>query len=190
MSKKEIIHKEGDIFGVYKVIQKNPDKFWGSTQNFWDCVCIECGKLCIVSGQVLRRCRKRCGKIKHPGDKFTEREIYLRYQWAQYRTGAKKRGYCFEIDFEFLCKLLDDPCTYCGKTPSNGADRADNKIGYAVSNCLPCCAICNRAKREISKKDFSAYIHGFITKFCQPISLKEIRCVKCTKGFGSATIRT
>lgn len=40
----------------------------------------------------------------------------------------------------------------------NGIDRVDNKEGYEVSNCLPCCSICNYLKCDMTYKDFILWI--------------------------------
>ena len=40
----------------------------------------------------------------------------------------------------------------------NGIDRKYNDIGYDRLNCLPCCKICNRAKKDMSYEDFMEWI--------------------------------
>lgn len=37
-----------------------------------------------------------------------------------------------------------------------GIDRVDNNSGYSLSNCVPCCSDCNRAKREMTKEQYIA----------------------------------
>jgi len=36
----------------------------------------------------------------------------------------------------------------------NGIDRVDNSKGYISSNCVPCCKVCNIAKRDLSQDKF------------------------------------
>jgi hypothetical protein len=40
----------------------------------------------------------------------------------------------------------------------NGIDRVDNFKGYEIDNCVPCCYICNYAKRDMSKDQFLAWV--------------------------------
>ena len=47
----------------------------------------------------------------------------------------------------------------------NGIDRKDNNIGYIVSNCLPCCSWCNKAKLTNKYEDFLNYIER-VARFC------------------------
>lgn len=77
-----------------------------------------------------------------------------------------------EVDFR---ELTQQCCHYCGQPPSlirktrtksswgdycyNGLDRKDNSLGYTKENCLPCCNVCNRAKRDMTYSDFIEYIN-------------------------------
>ena len=40
----------------------------------------------------------------------------------------------------------------------NGIDRIDSCIGYTKSNCVSCCEICNKAKRNLTIKEFTDWI--------------------------------
>jgi 5-methylcytosine-specific restriction endonuclease McrA len=40
----------------------------------------------------------------------------------------------------------------------SGIDRLDNAIGYEPPNCVPCCDICNLAKRDMSYGAFVAWM--------------------------------
>lgn len=40
----------------------------------------------------------------------------------------------------------------------NGIDRKNNSVGYTLENSIPCCKLCNRAKREISFNEFMEWI--------------------------------
>lgn len=93
----------------------------------------------------------------------------------QYRDGARSRGLSFELDIDEFKTLTSSKCHYCGADPSsihygdsrlnpwfaytyNGIDRKNNKIGYTVNNCLPCCTACNRAKLQTSYDEFIVYL--------------------------------
>ena len=54
--------------------------------------------------------------------------------------------------------LIDRPCHYCGTKPACGVDRRDNSLAYTRDNSLPCCSLCNYAKRDMSEPDFIAWV--------------------------------
>lgn len=79
-----------------------------------------------------------------------------RYAMFLYTYNAKKRGLVFDLPREDFHKLLSAPCEYCGAPPNpvGGIDRVDNGRGYIVGNVVPCCKICNLAKRDMSRAEF------------------------------------
>ena len=100
----------------------------------------------------------------------------LEYKFSQYKNRAVPRGYSFELTIEQFSELINKPCHYCGTPPVigtlNGVDRKNNTIGYIHSNCLPCCKMCNWAKRTYSYEDFTNWIHTaskHLIKSSQPI---------------------
>ncbi len=101
---------------------------------------------------------------KLPENRALKNRIY-----DNYKKSAIRRGYIFNISIEDFDKLIDSDCFYCGALAKdssnkmkdsssknerfytyNGVDRVDNTIGYNRENCVPCCPICNMAKRELS----------------------------------------
>lgn len=90
-----------------------------------------------------------------------------------YRHRAKREKHEWSLgDAEFLT-IVVKPCAYCGVEPQNisrdyrgratdfkysGIDRVDNSLGYTSENSVPCCIICNKAKRDLSKEDFLKWI--------------------------------
>ena len=84
---------------------------------------------------------------------------------------AKRRKKDIALTNTQIFDLIIKPCTYCNRDPEfpkrhNGIDRVDNDIGYELSNCLPCCWICNRAKGNMTVAEFrawmsDAYTHSF-----------------------------
>ncbi|AGO85432.1 hypothetical protein psal_cds_1161 [Pandoravirus salinus] len=74
---------------------------------------------------------------------------------CQYRYGAAKRGYEFVLGRHDFMRLIDEPCHYCW-TARGGVDRVNNTLGYRLSNCVPCCGVCNRMKGKLAKHDFVA----------------------------------
>ena len=69
-------------------------------------------------------------------------------------------------------------CVSCGRFPLNvittrnkvynesynynGVDRRNNLLGYTKENCVTCCEICNRAKKDLPLEEFFAWIHRLI----------------------------
>lgn len=107
-----------------------------------------------------------------------ERQILRRV-----RDDAKTRSLAFELEIDWFAETIHLPCHYCGsinmnsslviinkpngdsfKTPYkyNGVDRMDNTIGYVEDNCVPCCFICNRAKREMGYDEFMKWLDSMM----------------------------
>jgi len=96
------------------------------------------------------------------------------------KRDAKRGGRDFDIPYEQFKKLCQQECHYCGSPPSNamiyrgknsfttrhffysGLDRLDNNVGYYMSNVVPCCIICNRAKNSMTYKDFISWINQLV----------------------------
>ena len=73
--------------------------------------------------------------------------------------GAKSRGMSVTMTDEEIMSMTDLPCVYCGKETEdairrNGIDRIDSSIGYDLSNCVPCCSICNKSKGQVDPLTF------------------------------------
>ena len=91
--------------------------------------------------------------------------------YNQYKSRAKRAGLEFALEEEDFKKITSSNCHYCGIEPnksygegwkgyslaymSNGIDRKDNTIGYKLENALPCCTMCNYAKKD---KDYDYFI--------------------------------
>ena len=84
----------------------------------------------------------------------------------------------FDLSKEVFMKLVISNCHYCGIQPLqrektkraknvktfyyNGIDRIDNNVGYIESNCVSCCKVCNRAKRELDYDEFINWIDQLV----------------------------
>lgn len=89
------------------------------------------------------------------------RAARIKYMWSVYRrTCAAGRGHSFDLTRDKFDELVQMPCHYCygPPDPTNGLDRVDNDLGYTESNVVPCCKICNRAKRDMPIEDFVAWL--------------------------------
>lgn len=122
-----------------------------------------CGEsLCSTRGQSLRRLY---GYLK-PGDQARN------YIFLNYKSTARQHGRTWEISFQQFCDLTARDCSYCGAAPANrtkdrngdgvfvysGLDRVDPSRGYTTENVVPACIVCNRAKTDMSREQFHAWV--------------------------------
>lgn len=102
--------------------------------------------------------------------------------YGVYKNIAKKRGRAWGLSKQRFGILVQSACHYCGSLPIdgsifswahrgrphtgnfyyNGIDRKDSRKGYTVQNTVSCCAICNRAKSDLSLYRFKKWIRNFI----------------------------
>lgn len=138
-----------------------------------------CG--CLQKEQVAERLRKESGKS-------TYTSLYL-----EYKSNAMKRNLQFSITLEEFIQIVKQNCHYCNSEPknvnryfdkngqvylsrklaaktldnawakANGIDRKNNDLGYILSNCLPCCVHCNKAKDVLDYEDFINYLNKLTT---------------------------
>lgn len=170
--------KTGMVFGRLKVIEALGVD--GKGNRWWGCLCT-CGiKVVTISRDLANGDTKSCGClqieiVKRKGGKnilpigHASRNELL----ASYKKSALARNYKWEISNNTFFDLVSSNCSYCGTPPDSfrkpnkhvnggfwysGVDRIDNLIGYEVDNVVSCCWICNRAKSNISKEEFNAWI--------------------------------
>jgi hypothetical protein len=94
----------------------------------------------------------------------------------QYKASAARRSIEFNLSAIEVRTLTKSKCSYCGVEPRqimqskdsngsyiyNGIDRADSTKGYCIDNCVPACKTCNRAKSDISRKDWHDWLDRII----------------------------
>lgn len=161
------IDLSGQRFGMLVVRRRSFGQHW-----FVDC---DCGNSKTVLGYNLKSGRtKSCGCQERAPGRSKARPGYptwLSQLWQEYTAGARNRNLDFGLSLEQLRELAKSNCHYCGRPPQqrqsstapkdmvvNGIDRIDSKIGYNISNCVPCCEVCNRMKMAISYEDFIRHI--------------------------------
>ena len=95
-------------------------------------------------------------------------------QWKRFLADAKKRNHIVMITIDEFIRISQSNCEYCGEPPTlkminrsckykrNGIDRVDNFVGYELTNCVPCCWICNFAKRTLTIDEFKNWINKLI----------------------------
>ncbi len=140
----------------------------------------DCGNETIV-----KSCNLRSGNTRSCGCRRIEvmratgkrnhkdfRKCIIKILHTNYRVGSKRRGLTFDLSLDHFSELIFKNCEYCGIEPSlirqhptfageivyNGVDRVDNKKGYVVDNCVPCCKICNLGKHSMSYDKWINYL--------------------------------
>lgn len=100
------------------------------------------------------------------------------YVFLTYRRNAKVRNFEFRLTKDQFAEIVVKNCYYCNSPPTqtykyatpkkseaftySGIDRRDNKIGYTLDNCVPCCTICNKAKGSLPLEDFKKWIERLV----------------------------
>jgi hypothetical protein len=156
----------GQRFGRLVALSYRMDQ---NNRAVWTLIC-DCGKkierpLSYIRNGGTRSCgclRKDQGQLRRkPHGEASANSLY-----SKCKCSASERNLSFN---------LSSSCHYCGTLPikthggklyngaylHNGIDRVNNNIGYELSNCVPCCMICNRAKNTLSVGDFLAWMFRF-----------------------------
>ena len=109
-----------------------------------------------------------------------ERRIFLPWNcseavraWADYylhyRERDRRRGLRMGLSFAQFREMSLLPCVYCGDPPSgspiarNTLDRIDSSGGYTAGNVVPCCTVCNLAKKDMSLDTFHAWLDRVVS---------------------------
>ena len=153
-------------FGMLTVVKFHSS---GKSGTKWELLC-DCGKTVVrlASNFKKKQHRHSCGcQPTNPGKK----DAGFRRLFNDYRTSSANRGHSFRLGKKYFKYLVSNNCNYCGVKPSkryekqvvhtllaNGIDRIDSNKGYVKGNCVSCCKICNRAKNNLSRTDFHAWI--------------------------------
>jgi len=154
----------------------------------WRCLC-DCGNEAEVACRHLivtkyeGKGTRSCGCLWIEKQyKLPEGESSFNRLFYDYKKKAKYREIEFSLSKEEFKDITNKNCFYCGTLPHqkqrsgrrlngryiyNGVDRVDNNIGYIMENCVPCCGICNKMKRDISKEDFL----NKIKEICENLNL-------------------
>jgi len=158
----------GQTFGKWTVLKYSHSNLHGT---YWTCRC-QCGRERTVQAGHLKYGKTKgcrfCSSLTrlHPGQGTTNWIFYI------YKRSAARRKYTWALSKEFFLSLIGQPCHYCGAPPMrtyrsgacstpktyNGIDRKINFEGYTEDNCVTCCFICNRAKRDLTYEEFVQYL--------------------------------
>jgi len=163
----------GQKFGRLTVLRQAPSN-QGQHGLRWVCEC-DCspGKEQISHGYSLRAgLAQSCGcwqreKVSLPFG-LSQRNAVL----GRYKHDAELCGREWALSDEQFDLLTQSDCHYCGIGPStimarqrhhgsftyNGIDRMDNAVGYVPNNVVPCCKLCQYAKRNMPYEEFKAWL--------------------------------
>lgn len=166
----------------------------------WECLC-DCGNKHVVTGESLRHGKTHsCGCLgrKPPSTKILDREYAL---WKKLYGKSivrrnRQKGFETDIPLEEFIKLSKDKCFYCGVEPYhkmedvdsnkpsryvsdtviyfNGIDRIDSNDIYRMGNVVTCCEYCNRAKNDLSTKEFKNWVKRIYTHMFNNIAKKRL----------------
>lgn len=127
----------------------------------------------LERSKFCKNCIPRVGTFKS-GDITGFRRLLNRYRYS--KIGRK----CFKLSVKKFRELTSSNCYYCNSLPNyiskieisknkppkgkglpyiyNGIDRLDSSKGYTNNNVVPCCGKCNKAKLDMSVKEFKEHI--------------------------------
>lgn len=156
----------------------------GSNKNgqaLWECIC-DCGNIAYqtsssLNNQIVKSCG--CAEFKFPkGNKIgsfrhlNKADAVVAWLYHRYERKAILTSKEFDLSLNEFRSLIIQPCYYCGTTDNilkacinhvdarkvlarvNGIDRVDNRFGYSVDNCVPCCTNCNTAKMTLTVDEY------------------------------------
>lgn len=173
----------GRKFGRLTVIKDAGNDKRGTS--LWECKC-DCGNIKIVRYNHLVPERiKSCGCFRREIGRLEIGESGLNKLFKGYIRNSNSKSIEFSLIKEEFKILTKQNCHYCGVDPQqkingnskksseesinwgeytyNGIDRKDNNNGYTIENCVPCCKICNMAKRSMSFEYFNDWIKRIVT---------------------------
>lgn len=155
---------------------------------WWLCRC-DCGSEGIYYAANLKRGGTRSCGCSHR-DNYKKRLVKedKRTLWRRavsgYKNNAKNRGIAFELTEDQAIETMKQDCHYCKAPPQNrttsggnnqtdyvlhsGIDRVDNSRGYEQGNVVPCCKVCNLAKRDMSEREFLTWVHRIARHTVEP----------------------
>jgi len=171
----------GQHFGKLVVIRHSEKR--KDRRILWECLC-DCGNTTyLTSSALISGNTKSCGCWNFEHSQKGVGWAALNRLYSRYEKSARARKLLFEISIEEFASIISLNCYYCGQPPSsgvhehgksfngnilyNGIDRFDNFIGYTLSNCVPCCSLCNYAKRDLDYSQFISWanrLHEGITE--------------------------
>jgi len=157
----------------------------GDKYNNYKC---DCGNNIVAKGSavthnVIQRCKECSIKKRTLLGEISAKHSVIK----EYKLNAKNRNLDYNLTNEESIKLMEQNCHYSGHPPGNkqiygnkkkyylynGIDRLDNTKGYYIENCVPCCKICNFAKRTLTKEEFLDWVKSVYEHSIKPYENKK-----------------
>lgn len=169
-------HRSGMLIALHPTGEVNAH---GSL--LWKCKC-DCGNFTIVTATSFSTLKVRsCGCQQFSGSRLPDGVAAFNRVYRRYQNHALRAVRDFSLTKAQFHALTQQDCVYCGQGPveqehsyehsystgkffGNGIDRMDNNEGYTLSNSVPCCETCNRAKRALPIKTFTSWIGNLIAR--------------------------
>lgn len=151
----------------------------------WLCKC-DCGNHTTPQGSNLKYGdTKSCGclqkEMASKAGQLPEGIAARNKVIVSHKNNAKRKNIEQALTDKQIIAIHKRNCHYCGALPSNtisgaecngsytysGIDRVDNNKGYTTDNSVPCCAICNHAKNNLTYNEFMNWlkqIHSHLIK--------------------------
>ena len=133
-----------------------------------DCTCTDCGANHTVKADIFRCAETGCPACVK-SSKFIPslRKATVKRYFSNIKSRAKKKGFDFTIDSEFLTELLisqSGKCVYSGldiciEDGTASLDRINNGLGYTPENCQFVHRTVNFMKNELDEADFLYFCH-------------------------------
>lgn len=167
-------------YGYRKVIEEAPRHHTTSGgYRLWLCECLVCGRRQkLQAHEILNPQGKQCLRCRNRSRR--QAEAPFNKAVGGYRRNARTRNLEWALSNSEVKVLFESVCHYCGSEPSNlcrpsttsasdpqpddrnlrysGIDRKDNSLGYTLSNVVPCCQTCNRAKFKMTYEQFQSWL--------------------------------
>jgi hypothetical protein len=111
----------------------------------------------VVSEEIyLDKIRHILGHMHLSNEFYDFSHLFENHCSGNYNSYKKRALEKLKVDFDLtedeFEKLKRLNCFMCDKESNmnnlNGVDRVDNKKGYTLNNCLPCCYDCNKIKND------------------------------------------
>lgn len=140
------------------------------------CICKECRK-----GENKRyyntiEKREKYNKSKR---KYRNTKGRIKGLLKSYRERDLKKNLEFNLTEEwFRDNILNKSCFYCKDTNLIGVDRIDNNLGHIISNCIPCCSVCNSVRNSIFTIEEMKELGNLIQKLKQKRTITKYKILE------------
>ncbi len=142
------------------------------------CIC-DCGnEVWIKTSNIISGNSTSCGCYRFNRMDFGEGTVNR--IMLGYKKAAERKNIEFSLTRQEFKDFIDANCFYCSSVPStyrkpsngnyggytyNGIDRVNNSLGYTKDNCVTCCEVCNKSKRDMTIVKFKEWVKMLVENF-------------------------